>query len=538
MTTRYGSLASDADWAVLDETASWLSGGTAVENIRSTFRSLGAQAFILEERHIDRDFSAAFSSFYASLFTPYQKLCRRLHFFSVDVSALLKTGADAQSIAEGLQSLEDEYLGFVVLRPLQHAPIGICVISADDFADEMTTEISIQATYAVHLLGAELQVRGVPMAQQDTRVGACAQATIWTVGRHFHTRHGGPWFSMPDISELALRPTDATISQSLPAGSAFLTLDNMVRALKGMERHPVVYARQQGGAWETPPREVVHRYLDSGIPVILGLRNAGGGVGHAVVAVGRENNPKLDTSALGANPTLASGLTHLYVTDDQRGAYCRLPVAEADRTKDYPWTLEADCVYLIVPLPAKVFMPAEHPDLLARDHLKSLLAQRDIALAQAGAAQMDPASLDAEFEKLADNDGVVSRTYLTYGWRYRSRVLRNGVSDLLKARLLAHALPRFVWVTEFSKPADSFVSDPCKQTVLAHVVHDATGSQFWNSALVAELPGFSILWSFESSPDRPQQMIEIIPTGNPSQSWPKKRGWTDFSACNVPSGGV
>lgn len=536
MTTRYGSLASDADWAVLDQTADWRSGGKAVENVRLAFRSLGAQAFILEERHIDRDFSAAFSSFYASLFTPYQKLCRRLHFFSADVCALLKTGADARSIADGIQALEDDYLGFVVLRPLQHAPIGICVVSADDFADGMTTEISIQARYAVHLLGAELEVWGVPLTQQDTRVGACAQAAIWTVGRHFHARHGGPWFSMPDISELALRPTDATISQSLPAGSAFLTLDNMVRALKGMERHPVVYARQQDGTWETPPSEVVYRYLDSGIPVILGLRNPKGGVGHAVVAVGRETNPNFDATTLGPSPTLASGLTHLYVADDQRGIYRQLPVAEADRTGDYPWTLEADCMYLIVPLPAKVFMPAEHPDLLARDHLKSLLEQRDIALSQAGASQIDADALDVEFEKLAINGGVVSRTYLTYGWRYRARALRNGLPDLLKARLLAHALPRFVWVTEFSKPADTYSSDPCKQTVLAHVVHDATGSQFWDSALIAELPGFSILWSFESSPERPQRMIEIIPTGSPSPSWPKKRGWTDFSFCALTAG--
>jgi hypothetical protein len=221
--------------------------------------------------------------------------------------------------------------------------------------------------------------------------------------------------------------------------------------------------------------------------------------------------------------------------DDQRGPYRKLPVAEAARSADYPWTVETDCEYVIVPLPSKVFMPGELPEALARGLLKSLLPQRGLALQQANAPSVADADLDQEFESLVASGDVVSRTYLTYGWKYRARALRNSLPTPLKKSLTEHPLPRYVWVTEFSKPAESYDDDPCKARVQAHLVYDATGSQYWDSALVADLPAFAVLWHTEPSLPKPQTVVELVATPPKNRNWPKVRGWTDFASCQIPN---
>jgi len=54
--------------------------------------------------------------------------------------------------------------------------------------------------------------------------------------------------------------------------------------------------------------------------------------------------------------------------------------------------------------------------------------------------------------------------------------MRNGVPEELKDEMSWVQLPRYVWVTEFSLPADVVDLDPCLRRVRAHVVVDATGT--------------------------------------------------------------
>lgn len=525
--TRLGALTSDEDWRVLREMLEPVDDVAVLRNLLSTFRELGARAFILEEAYIDRDFSAAHAAFYAALFHPYLKYCRRLHFLGGDTSAL-DSADSAEAVSRQLQALKDEYLGFVVLRPLQHAPVGFAVVSSDAAARATGVQIELRSDYPVHVLGADLTVRGFPLTQQDRRLGACAQAVIWMAGRHFHSRHGGPWFSLPDINEVALKPTDNLTSLSLPAGSEFLTSDNIVRALRAMERHPVVHAAQptkKAGVftWGRPPHEIVSRYLDSGVPVILGLRAKDPrAVGHAVVAVGRVVGPAPEDRRTG---TWADFTSHILVNDDQLGAYQPIPVRSQDRSDACRWTLEDDLGYLVVPLPAKVFMPAEVAETLARDCLATTEARIDEYWDRAKAERR--ADLDPEFFGRAESP-LIARTYLTHGWKYKRRALRNRLPARFKWELLSRQLPRYVWVTEFSLPADLEDLDPARRRVRAHVVVDATGSPYWDSVLVVQLPGLGLFWGFD--PGNPAAGPRPIwrATEEAEPFLPKVRGWSDY----------
>jgi len=511
------ALKSDDDWGGLPAKLG-LEDRRPLRALLEDYRALGALGCIVEAPYIDRDFSAAFTAFYAGLFHPYRKDCTRVHFFGADVSPL-EHEADAVVRASNIAALQPNYLGYAVLRPLRHAPISSAVVTC-------STDVAVRAPYKVHLLGAELLVIGAPLTQQDTRVGACAQASIWTVGRHFHQRHGASWFSMPAISDLALTPTDGTLSTSLPQGSSFLRLDNMVRALRAMDRSPVVYAAKGVTAqdqliWDRPtPSEVVTRYVDSGIPVIVVLRPKGPDlIGHAVVAVGFKKTQAVDLTSLADAPTLAAGLSEFLINDDQRGAYLSLPIDAAPTAND--WALNADCTQLIVPLPGKVFVPAETADVLARDVVVQIEAARSTGrLVAPKRTDFEPAQLLS----LASN-AVVSRTYLTYGWKYKARALRNELSAEFKAVVATKLLPRFVWVTEFSLPSLAFNTDQCSRKVIAHVVVDATGSKFWNSVLLAEVPGVGLELT-------PSGYLDFA-TDRVDPYYGKIRGEMDFEHCAV-----
>ena len=502
------ALADDPAWETL--VASIPQGGKvpALSEILELFRDLGAGSVISEGRYIDRDFSAAYAAFYAALFEPHLKYCRRLHFFEGDISPAVSS-TDPSEIALNIEATAPDYLGYVVLRPVLHAPVGAAIVSADHFVAKGRGEVSVKSSYAVHLLGAELTIQGIPVTAQDSRVGACAQSAIWTIGRHFTSKHGSPWFSLPEITELALVPTDSFISRSLPIGSEYLTPDNMVRALRAMDRHPVVYARSDFSdptSWPQPPAEIVHRYLDSGIPVIIGLApTPPNSIGHAVVAVGHKLEPAFDPALLKERPTPAAEISDFLVNDDQRGVYRYLP--NLSSRKDYPWSLSEHCLYLIVPLPSKVFFKADVAEALARIYLANVVRQRADICNATGLESTTLEPVPDDFQLAMDGDLLVGRTYLTFGWKYKERALRNGIPTELKEEILIRQFPRFVWVTEFSLASETYGQEPSDRRVRAHVVLDATGNRFGESAMVVDVPGLAVLWSAAPGGDIPQRSL-------------------------------
>ncbi len=540
-----GALFSDDDWTALSGVVA-TQDSQLLQDLFQTWRDAGAKSFLFEEAYIDRDFSAAYSAFYASLFHPYLKYCRRIHFFSEDVRSL-EQEPSAEAVVLAMETMKPAYLGFIVLRPVGHAPVCTAILACDRTTIEAAIQYDVVASHPVHLLGVDFEVLGFPLTQQDTRVGACAQAAMWMAGRHFHRKHGGPWFSMPDINEAAVKHADNFIARSLPAGSEFLTPDSIVRALRAMDRHPVFHLGRpavKDGVELRPLHEVIARYLDSGIPVIIGLRaRPGETAGHAVVATGRVMREARDTQ-LPDNPTSAELISHVLVCDDQRGMDCRLPVRSSDLSDDYPWTIEDDALYAVTPLPSKVFMTGDAAEKLARNFLSSCILRvdeyRQIARRR-GAPKAEALAagntVDPSFFAV-DPSRLVARTYLTHGWRYRSRALRNRLSSAFKAELLGKQFPRYVWVTEFSLPDDLRGFDMCQRKVRAHVVVDATGSQFGASTLVVQVPGLSMFWTFDAaSPGRGQTLV-LRETDEAETFYPKVRGWMNYDQCRASGSGA
>ena len=123
------SLDSPASWSRLAQ----LLGGEGIEAVRNTIRHLrvlNAKSYVLEDPYIDQDYSADFTQFYARTFRAYERYCKRVHFFSDDITSLLQRPLSTDQLSSLGDFAEQTYRGFCVIRPLSTAPIGRTVLQA------------------------------------------------------------------------------------------------------------------------------------------------------------------------------------------------------------------------------------------------------------------------------------------------------------------------------------------------------------------------------------------------------------------------
>ena len=508
--------------------------GQIVSNIVRHLRELGALTVLVEAEYLDRDFTEAFAAYYSRLFKRHTKLCRRAHFFNSDLSQIVNLASPSELAAQ-LQQRQDDYLGFLVLRPIHEAPLAQATLVPPSPPAGTESHVLVKAKYETHVLGAKLTVKGLPMTQQDQRIGACAQATIWSASRHFHARHKGPWMSTVGITEAAMMQEFASVSSTIPNGSEFLSLNGMVSALRTAGRKPLMYIKTANAnptVWQgIRPVDVINRYVDSGIPVILGL-NLGGDIGHAVIASGQVFTHQAPVvAALPNNPTRAAFCSAFYVNDDQQGPNLRMPVQANDPVGETPYNVHGNLQFLLIPLPDKVFLPAEKAEVVAWDMVQLYRDAYWPQLKQHYVANLGTSEAlgDAFLAELGQN-AVVARTYLTYGWKYKHRLLRNRLTDAVHGLARGTELPRYVWVTEFGT-VDSFSpANIFDRRIFAHCVVDATAKNMGeDSRLFFHAPGLAISRTHDrSNPNGPYQEAVHVVTDDQAY-FPKLRGNLDFA---------
>ena len=489
-------------------------GGRNLDVVRNTIRHLrvlDAKSYVLEYPYIDRDYSADYAHFYARTFRTHERHCKRVHFFSRDISPLLQRPLSTTRLDCIGAFAEDAYCGFCVVRPLSTAPVGRTVLLArvrNGFNMEAT--VTCRADFDAHLLGARLQVTGTSFIQQDTRVGACAQVAIWAGMRHMHARHDYNWVSVAEITRFA-RPPSETEAVSLPNASDRLSSDAMVRAIAEAGYQPLVLPRPGIGRAILP-------YVESGIPVILGL-NMDGGIGHAVTVVGRVF-AKQEAPTKHAIDYVPAYIVH----DDQSGPYMWLPADEhastafcfgddtiKRQTSGNPIELNVQChgVLAIALMSTRVFSTAaraEHNAWSQINEILNALPNARRALAEHNMPINDVLMNELLSAHSAGN--IVLRTYLTSAAGYRRHLAQGSASDDLKDALLDLHLPHFTWITEISTIDSYNQSSPGLRRIYGHTVLDATSTTEPRDALlVLHLPGLLIT----NDPNaRPRQAIIAI----------------------------
>lgn len=492
----------------------------SVDALLQHVTELGVKYAIVEAPYIDRDYTSDYLNFYAGAFKDHARTTKRIHFFRRDVSEIFDNPLSDQIAAlERLGHKEDkdgDYCGFAVIRPIAQGPLGRTVLRFPQFVD-LTVRPAARADFQSHVLGARLNVTGAPFIQQDMKLGACAQASIWMAGRAVETRHRRTSsYTVAEITNLATSPTDSELTRSLPAGSEGLNPMHMIRALRGMGHQPLhMLFKEPDNGHTTPPEsgskdssvdshsthtinagEVIHRYLDSGLPVIVAMAD----IAHAICAVGYIEVPGTAARDGDTHAVFSRGFV---VHDDQRGPYRVLPFTKDDiehlpqqrlmKRNQRVLTVEDNVSHMFVPLPSRVFLRAEHADIVVRDYINTM---RHVGGELAEIVSADnPAAQEVvqEFFDGVETDRWVLRTYLTTAARYRRHISSSELTEEMKSELISRSLPHFVWVTELIAKSSVQETTDGARRVVGHFVLNASSSTDYNSdLLIAQFPHFII----------------------------------------------
>ena len=485
-----------------------------VDNTIRHLKVLGAMSYVCEEPYIDRDYSADYLHFYARTFRTHDRHCKRIHFFSEDVTSILRQTRSTVHLSRFREIARTSYCGFCVVRPLPTAPIGRTVLQARlRGRQDMEATVTCPAGFNANLFGVDMEVTGVAYLQQDSRVGACAQVSIWTGMRHMHARHGYDWVSVADITKLAT-PTAPEEAASLPAGSDFLTAERMLRAIDEAGYQPLCFH---------PPHiaRAILPYVESGIPVILGL-NIGGKIGHTVTVIGRVF-AKQDQPTATAIDYIPAYIVH----DDQGGPYMYLPLKDSSK---FPHPFAKDTIehttsegtielsasdpaatFAVALMSPRVFSTAVAAEVSASDRIKEIML--DLPGIRQILENNDLSANDRllnELQLAFKSGHIVLRTYLTSAAGYRRHLTGGTAGDELKHALLELHLPHFTWITEIAT-IDSFNhSSAGLRRIYGHTIIDATSTGKGRDGLLAlHLPG--LLFTRDvSTPAPDRETLSII----------------------------
>lgn len=307
-----------------------------VPYLRCYLDELEAETIVEEGNYFDRDYLAEFSAFYSVSSKGYPNICRRLHFFSGPRFGRRRLRSAASGNAGAIRSLNKHYLGFVVIRPIQAAPLGRTVMRwyPDDERDKSTPRVIEPAReYLVHLAGIPLTVKGLAWQQQDTGVGACATVGLWTMlhSSAFDDHHAIP--TTADITRAAHKRASLGTRMFPSTG---LTLHQICEAVKEQNLAPVISEGdiQDGdnviGFSKERFAASCASFIRSGYPVLV-IGKLGELGGHAVCAVGFRSCAPPEVPE-GQVCLQDSDVEYLYIHDDNIGPSVRFKIVTDPRS--------------------------------------------------------------------------------------------------------------------------------------------------------------------------------------------------------------
>ncbi|MFW5968026.1 MAG: hypothetical protein ACOCV2_10940 [Persicimonas sp.] len=306
---------------------------TQVRYLKRYLADLGAEYVLEEPNYFDRDFLAEFEAYYGRNVRGYANICRRLHFFATDLTRdrLRRAVGGGPRVREDLQQ---NYLGFCVIRPIPAVPLGRTVLCW--YPERIPNRPRIhepRRTYHAHVAGLELCVDGLAWQQQDTAVSACATSAIWTMmhSSAFDTRHAVP--TTADITRAA--HTTASLGDRV-FPSTGLTTYQIAEAVKELGLQPMMLDGDVEDESGRPMGFTKERFgsvcsslVRSGYPVLLGgyLTDDVGADGHALCLVG-VREPQHARVAAGEFALQDRNLRHVYLHEDNIGPQVRFEVVE------------------------------------------------------------------------------------------------------------------------------------------------------------------------------------------------------------------
>jgi hypothetical protein len=299
-----------------------------------------AEAFVLLEfEYIDKDYLDDYSKFYSRQFSNRGHKCARLHFFSKKIDHDLINRILSGNAETEIASLQKNYLGFMVVKPLPKNFIGKTCLRCPEGSSAPGKVKILARNYDVSLFGISLSVSSVGFQEQDKVVSACATTAIWAA---LHATSSMSIKAIPSHSQITTDAINFIPNSTNSFPSKELSNKQILRAFDVMGfRHHTENVEKLGA---DQIALIIKAYIDSGFPLVLigevGERRNGSIemiAGHAVTVLGY----KEDLSAK------QQGMDALYIHDDRLGPYKAARFANVDPILRNEQPINPACVLLL-----------------------------------------------------------------------------------------------------------------------------------------------------------------------------------------------
>lgn len=434
-------LVSIADWEELLRSCNWDSTLRAPEFHQRLSATRPVWA-VVEKNYVEKDYRSIYTYHYSKVFADYNRFVHRVHFWDKEIAG--------PGFALDVDQYAESYVGFSCLFNNEFPAVGRSIWDSNKVVPSARV---IRADFEVNLYGARLHAKGFPFIQQDTNVMACAQASVWMVLRYFSEKYS--YYRDVFPHEIALAPLIHGFGRAVP--SAGLAAWEICDIISRFGFHPENHSLKAYASEGETDRflEVLHRYLESGIPVVLGSEAKH----HAIVAVGVGEKK----TAFSGTPVTRSGITYIpawryfdsiIVNDDNLLPYSM--VNDSGGSINLP---EVDS--LIVPLYEKIYLSGRDAENVGL----GILANADVGIQVIG----NKLGFTSQF--LA-NGPLVIRTILTSSRSFRRHHQQHGAGKTSSTVYRLETMPKFVWIVEVSN--DTLFKQGQK---FAEIVIDATSSK-------------------------------------------------------------
>lgn len=371
----------------------------------------------IEYPYVDKDYRSTYYNYYAKKGGSYSPHCARLHFFchgwSLKDGPLRFVDPDGNDVSG---DIDKGYLGFVVVRPTRIYTLGRSVVSPK--AVRGVSGRLIGHRHKAHILGNKVTVHGFPYMQQHSDIAVCAHAACWAILRHYSERYAL-------YSEVLLHDVSRLGREFDPGGllpSMGITYVDAERIFAAVGTYPLFIPRRDHHRFYSQ----LVAYLDSGFP-LFGVQT---GRGHAIAIAGYKAEDHPQAGAPVSRATLWDYVSNLLVIDDNYFPYMPVP---RQKVKDRPYGIDAIDGF-IVPLPEKMFLPASAVIELSNEIVEAPVEH---------------------FEELENEPDLVIRHFLTTtaAWHRHIRQTVGVLPPDFSKLAFELAMPQFVWVVEYSTPA-------------------------------------------------------------------------------------
>ena len=418
------------------------------------FDKLQAETILVENNYVDRDFLEDFSAYYVRCFTPYERFCTRLHFFTCGFSArdfeeLLDNSCTSRISPD---FLGEHYLGFIVVKPLPETVIGRTCLKT--YPEERHRKFPVTRKYSAHPFGLNLEVTSLAFQEQDSVTSACATSALWSTFHGTGKRFQHP---IPSPVEITRSATKGHPLRTRAFPNSGLEMPMMAHAIRDVGLEP--YYVEIGHL--DILKETVYAYLRGQIPAILGIQlwdqtqplDSPKGL-HAVSIAGYSLLEDAPADSLDGFFTKACNMAKIYVHDDQVGPFarmnfdgitlqlpcprqtqCRIPVETLSTSLNFAegniGDIRAVPISLLIPLYHKIRIPYEtvHETVRSFDSFIKLIAAEGI-------------------DCLALNSKLEWDIYLTTSNDLKREMLMSDSSAMAqphRSEVLHESMPRFLW---------------------------------------------------------------------------------------------